>query len=292
MTETERASHPRPPGDTHYLLGHTAHELRRLDIQGDLYRDTTIRAFREAGITAGMRVLDIGCGSGDVSVTVADVVGPTGYVLGIDRGAEAIATAREKADQRSLDHVQFEVSEISDFARPEEFDALVGRFVLMHQADPGAALRGAAQSVRDGGVVVMLESFMDLLLTGAHSEPHSPLYHELVHFKSEVVRGAGADLGAGGRLRATFLEAGLPEPACRLEARLEGGPDSPYYDYVEQSLRSMLPEARRIGLETYTEEDVEGMADRLRDEVVALRSSLVVWPVVAAWARIDRAAMG
>ena len=138
----------------------------------------------------------------------------------------------------------------------------------------------------------MLESFMNLLLTGAHSEPHSPLYHELVHFKSEVVRGAGADLGAGGRLRATFLEAGLPEPACRLEARLEGGPDSPYYDYVEQSLRSMLPEARRIGLETYSEKDVEGMADRLRSEVVALRSSLVVWPVVAGWTRIDRLAPG
>jgi len=290
VTHSERASRPRPPGDTHYLLGHTAHELRRLDVQGDLYRDTTVRAFREAGITAGMRVLDIGCGSGDVSITVADVVGPTGSVLGIDRGPDAIAIAQEKADKRNLGHVRFEASEINDFVRSEEFDALVGRFVLMHQADPAGALRGAARSVRDGGAVVMLESFMELLRTGAHSEPHSPLYDELVHFKCEVVRGAGADLSAGGRLRSTFLDAGLPEPACRLEARLEGGPDSPYYDYVEQSLRSMLPEAQRIGLKTYSEQDVEGMADRLRSEVVALRSSLVVWPVVAAWTRVDRMA--
>ena len=44
----------------HYLLGHTAHELRRLDLQGGLYRDVTIRAFREGGLTEGMRVRELG----------------------------------------------------------------------------------------------------------------------------------------------------------------------------------------------------------------------------------------
>ena len=42
--------------DAHYLLGHTDRELRRLDLQGELYRTTTIRAFRDAGIGEGMRV--------------------------------------------------------------------------------------------------------------------------------------------------------------------------------------------------------------------------------------------
>ena len=65
-------------GDSHYLLGHTENELRRLDIQGDLYRDITRRAFLDAGIGPGMRVLDIGCGTGDVSLTVAPIVGAEG----------------------------------------------------------------------------------------------------------------------------------------------------------------------------------------------------------------------
>ena len=270
----------------HYLLGHTPHELRRLDVQGDLYRATTENAFRAAGIGPGSHVLDIGCGTGDVSLTAAELVGPEGRVVGIDRGAVALEAAREKADRAGLRNVSFEVSEITDFHRPASFDALVGRFVLMHQPDPAASLRAIARAVKPGGVCVFVESFMELLRTGGHSEPHSPLYDTIVRFKCEVVRGAGADLGAGGRLRSTFLRAGLPEPTCRLEARLEGGPDSPYYEYVAASVRSMLPEARRLGIDTFGEHDADEMAERLRAETMRLQASLVVWPVVTGTARL------
>ena len=270
----------------HYLLGHTPHELHRLDVQGDLYRETTTNAFRAAGIGPGSHVLDIGCGTGDVSMTAATLVGPEGRVLGIDRGPVALDAARTKAHQAGLKNVSFAVSEITDFDQPATFDALVGRFVLMHQPDPAATLRSIAPAVKPGGVVVFVESFMELLRTGGHSEPYSPLYDTIVRFKCDVVRGAGADLGAGGRLRSTFLRAGLPEPSCRLEARLEGGPDSPYYEYVAASVRSMLPEARRIGLDTFGEADADAIADRLRDEAMRLQTSLVVWPVVTAWVRL------
>ena len=114
--------------------------------------------------------------------------------------------------------------------------------------------------------------------------PRSPLYDEVVRWKCAVVGGAGADLEAGGRLRRTFLDAGLHDPVTRLEARFEGGPDSPYYRYVAESVRSMLPEARRLGLGGYDDRDVDALADRLRDEAVALGSALVVWPVALGWA--------
>jgi SAM-dependent methyltransferase len=231
-------------------------------------------------------VLDIGCGTGDVSVTVADVVGPQGSVLGIDRGPDAVAAARVKAEGLGIGHAHFEVTEIDDLHPPEPFDALVGRFVLMHQPDPAGALRTASACVRPGGVVAMVESYMELLRTGGHSEPPSPLYGEVVRFKCAVVEGAGADLHAGGRLRTTFLDAGLPDPECRLETRLEGGAHSPYYEYVAESVRSMLPEARRLGIDTYREADVNDLAARLREEVVAVRGSLLVWPVVTAHARL------
>ena len=266
----------------HYLLGHTEHELRRLDIQGDLYRDITRRAFLLCGIEKGMRVLDVGCGTGDVSVTAAAVTGDTGSVVGIDREEAGIVAAKEKAAGLGLGNVTFEQHEVADFRSDEPFDAVVARFVLMHQSDPAAMLRAVLANVRSGGVVVMIESHMELLAGGAHSEPHSPLYDEIVRWKCEVVGGAGADLRAGGRLRATFLEAGLPEPEMRVESRFEGGPESPYYDYVAESVRSMLPEARRQGIGGFSETDADELADRLRDEVVASRGSLLVWPVVVA----------
>ena len=270
----------------HYLLGHTERELRRLDLQGELYRGATLRAFEAAGIGPGMRVLDIGCGSGDVSISVGTLVGPTGSVLGIDRGGDAVRDATTKAANAGAKHVTFAQHEIDAFHGDQPFDALVGRFVLMHQPDPGAALAAAARNVRSGGVIVMIESHMELLRTGGHSAPHSPLYETIVGFKSEVVMGAGADVHAGGSLKKTFLDAGLPEPECRLEARVEGGPDSVYYEYVEQSVLSMLPEAARTGIETFDEASATGIGERLRDEAVSLGASLIVWPVVYAIARL------
>jgi len=271
---------------SHYLLGHTERELRRLDLQGELYREITLRAFQDAGIVPGMRVLDIGCGSGDVSITVGGLVGPSGSVLGLDRGGTAIQDATEKAARAGVTHVRFEQHEIDAFQASEPFDVLVGRFILMHQPDPSAALRAAAANVRAGGMVVMIESHMELLRTGGHSAPHSPLYETIIDYKSRVVMGAGANLHAGGNLRRTFLEAGLPEPSCRLEARVEGGRDSIYYEYVEQSVLSMLPEARRTGIDTFDEASAKGLGDRLMDEVLELGTSLVAWPVVCAIARL------
>jgi SAM-dependent methyltransferase len=273
----------------HYLLGHTDHELRRLDIQGALFRPATQRAFEDAGLVRGMRVLDIGCGSGDVSMLASSLVGPAGTVVGIDRGAEAVRAAGERAAARGLTNVEFRRSEIDDFTDEEGFDALVGRFVLMHQSRPGDALRRAAAQVRPGGVVCLVESYMDALLTGAHSFPHSPLYDEIVRWKSEVVEGAGADLHAGARLPITFAEAGLPHPTTRIESRLEGGPDSDYYRYVQLSLESMQPDARRQGIGGLVEADPTEVANRLRAEVVNSGGTLVVWPVVAAWCRVPDA---
>lgn len=283
----------------HYLLGHDPRELRRLDLQGALYRDVTLRALTEAGVQEGMSVLDVGCGSGDVSCLVAEVVGPNGTVVGVDRGEAAVATARRRAADRGLTNVSFRVSEIDeitggetedgrDSTRTSPFDALVGRFVLMHQREPAAVLARASRAVKPGGPVVMIESWMELIHT-EHSQPPSRLYDEIVRFKCQVVAAAGADVRSGGRLRETFVAAGLPAPICRLDARLEGGPESGYYQYVEESVRSMLAEARRSGIAGFeTSEDIDGLAQRLREETTGAGGVLVVWPVVYAFSRIPR----
>ena len=135
-----------------------------------------------------MRCLDIGCCAGEVSLTAAEVVGPSGRVLGIDRGPDAIATARAKTTVGA--GVSFELSELDAFERSGHFDAIVGRFILMHQPDPVAVLRSLLASLRPGGVVVIVESWMELIRTGGHSEPLSPLYDEIVQWKSAVGRGA------------------------------------------------------------------------------------------------------
>jgi hypothetical protein len=71
--------------ETTYVLGHSPAEMRRLENQGTMLRPITERLLRNAGIDAGMRVLDLGCGAGDVSMLAAELVGPEGSIVGIDR---------------------------------------------------------------------------------------------------------------------------------------------------------------------------------------------------------------
>jgi ubiquinone/menaquinone biosynthesis C-methylase UbiE len=266
-----------------YVLGHTSRELDRLDLQGLLYRDVTRRAMLDGGLAEGRRVLDLGCGSGDVSFLAAEIVGPTGAVVGIDRERSTIEAATERARRRGATNVAFQVANVGDVLEAGAFDALVGRFILMHQPDPARALAGAARNVRSGGAVIMVESCMTSI-RACHSFPYSSVYDRVVQWKCAVVGGSGADLEAGLRLRSAFIGAGLPEPVTRFDAVVEGGPDSLLYTYLAESVRSMLPQARALGIEGFDEASVDSLADRLREQVLALDGVLVNWPVVAAWA--------
>src|SRR5690242_1456998 len=81
------------PADSPYLLGDSPDAIQRLVIQGQMLYPFTRRVFEEAGIGTGMKVLDVGCGPGDVSLLIADLVGETGSVLGIDASAETLRLA-------------------------------------------------------------------------------------------------------------------------------------------------------------------------------------------------------
>ncbi len=86
-----------PVGGPEYILGHSADELDRLIDQARFFGDLTEHVLRSAGLAHGMRVLDVGCGAGDVSLLAAQLVGPRGSVLGVDRSAAPLASARARA---------------------------------------------------------------------------------------------------------------------------------------------------------------------------------------------------
>ena len=73
------------PAEPLYVCGHSGGELERLEMQGDFFAGMTRSILADAGLVPGMRVLDIGCGAGDVSFLAAEMVGPSGWVMGIDR---------------------------------------------------------------------------------------------------------------------------------------------------------------------------------------------------------------
>jgi ubiquinone/menaquinone biosynthesis C-methylase UbiE len=155
----------------------------------------------------GMRVLDLGCGMGDVALLAAGLVGTTGHVTGIDRDVTVIEKAREQArlEGRSA-NIEFIHSDLFEF-RGRRFVAVIGRYFLLYQPDLAAAISHAAQQVRSGGIVLFHE--MDFA-NDIRSCPEKTLFGTIQTLVAETFRRAGfwADLGL--HLTRLFLDSGLP----------------------------------------------------------------------------------
>jgi ubiquinone/menaquinone biosynthesis C-methylase UbiE len=227
-----------------------------------LGRDFTAEVLRRAGIAPGMRVLDVGCGVGDVSLLAAEMVSSSGTVVGVDRSEQAIAVARQRAAAAGMDHVHFEASELEAFSPDEPFDALIGRLVLAYLPSPSATLRRLSGLVRPGGTI----SFQEMVLPLMRSVPEGPLFRNCYKWMMETFERAGFELDMGSKLFATFLAAGLPAPQMTVAGLVEGGSQSPVYTYLADTLRSLAPMAERFGIATVAEVAIETLAERLRKE--------------------------
>ncbi|HEV3470807.1 MAG TPA: methyltransferase domain-containing protein [Pyrinomonadaceae bacterium] len=286
--ETERqaarpcAGHPGAGRD--YVLGHSDDELRRLAGQSRFFGELTAQVLGAAGVGRGMRVLDAGCGAGDVSFLAAELVGSTGVVVGVDKSAGAVAAARKRASAAGLRNVAFIEGDICDLTPGHPFDAVVGRLVLMHQPDPAAALGHLAGHVRPGGLII----FQEMDISGAKSLPEAPLFEQTARCVAETLRRAGAETRMGLKLYRTFAAAGLPAPRMLMGARVEGGPDSYAYELLAETARTLLPLMERFGVATPEQISIETLAARLRREVVRGGGVIVVPPLVGAWARKPR----
>jgi len=110
-----------------YALGHAQPELDRLIFQGRFIGDLTGHMLHLAGLKPGMRVLDIGCGAGDVSFLARSIVGAEGAVIGVDRSPEAVALAQQRAQKAQLPNVQFIASDVDALSLDQPVDAPIGR---------------------------------------------------------------------------------------------------------------------------------------------------------------------
>ena len=265
-----------------YALGQDDAEHQRLIVQSRFYGDLTDALFRDAGIVPGMRVLDVGCGVGDVSLGVARLVGPLGAVVGIDRDAEPLAVARARAAAAKLPQVRFERGHVADFRADRPFDAVVGRLILVYLPDLTRTLASLARAVRPGGVVVFQEMVMSL----AQSVPKLPLPTAGFDWICETLHRAGLDIDLGLNLHRVFVDAGLPPPRLHLAGRLEGTADSAGFDLVAGVARSLLPAMERHGVATAAEVGIDTLAARMREEVVAAGGVLMPPPMVGAWTRL------
>lgn len=269
---------------TEYILGHGEREIRRLMLQAAVLRPITDRLLRNAGIRQGMRILDLGCGAGDVSMLAAELVGPSGSVVGIDQNPDAIAVARARARMANLPQIDFEAVPTESYADPERFDLVIGRYILIHQNDPAELIRTAARFVRPGGVVAFHE--IDVHDPQHRSLPHVSLWQQAGDWIQIAFREATPHGDAGSRLIEHFSRAGLPQPFMFCESPVGGGKDSPLYAWIANTVESVAPQLVRMRILNPDSIALERLEARLREAVGAACSQVVGPAQYCAWTRL------
>ena len=264
-----------------YVLGHDADELARLDRQAASIAAATRLLLQAAGLTRGMRVLDLGTGLGHVARMAGDIVGPAGTVVGLDRSADALAVARQRCQEAHEAHVSFIEGDVVSWRAAEPFDAVVGRLVLFHVEDPAAVVRHHLEHLTPGGLFLAI----DFDLGGARSEPFVPLVYEALQWVERAFVAAGASPRIGGRLATILRRAGLRDVnTLGVQAYLQ--PDNPMAaDLLGGVVRSLAPVMVQRGIATAEQVDVQTIEARIASELQ--RASAVMMPptVVGAWGR-------
>lgn len=266
-----------------YVMGRSDDETRRLIQQAQFLNPYTRQLLQEAGIAEGMRVLDAGTGAGDVALQAAEIVGPSGSVVGMDRDPAVLAVARERAHAAGLTNVKFMEGDLHAVAPSGDFDAVVGRLVLLHAPDPVVLLRGLGHQLRPGGVAV----FQDLQqsMTSLQTSPPLPLWGQVWRWIVATMQGAGVHLDVGYGLHRVFQSAGFPVPEMEVAAPLIRGEDPAQYEWCASTLAMILPTTVKLGVATAEEVDIETLADRLRAEVLAADAVVRFTDLVGGWAR-------
>jgi len=266
-----------------YAMGYGRDEAERLMFQARLLRPITERLLRRSGIGPGMRVLDVGSGAGDVALLAAGLVGPTGTVTGIDRDLRSVDLAAHRAHLEGLTWVEFREATMEEFAADGPFDAVVGRYVLIHQDDPAAFLKAAGRHVRPGGTIAVHE--LDVTTATHNSKPEVQVWERTMTWLMRAAAAASRHYDAGSRLTGHFAAAGLPEPEIHGEFWTGGGSGSPLYRWAADTTRTMLPVLTRIGV-TADEVGIETLESRIRSAVVKAGAQVKLFPQYTALARI------
>jgi 2-polyprenyl-3-methyl-5-hydroxy-6-metoxy-1,4-benzoquinol methylase len=242
--------------------------------------DVTRRLLFDAGVRDGMRVLDIGCGHGDVTLLAAALVGKNGSVLGVDRDERPLAAARIRARDLNLAQVAFARGSL-DILTPEHgvFDAVIGRRVLMYQPDAVACLSRLKNVLAPGGLIVLQEhdsTGMPICL------PAMPLHQKVNGWIWKTVTHEGADLQMGLHLAPALTLAGFRIERVRAEATVL---TADQVHHIASIIRAMFTRIVDAGVATPEEIAIDSLEQQLEAERRAANGTCIWEMVFGAWAR-------
>jgi ubiquinone/menaquinone biosynthesis C-methylase UbiE len=165
-----------------------------------------------AGLSSGMRCIDLGCGGGHVTLEIARLVAPEGSVVGVDMDEVKLDLARQAAAEGGLANVEFRQLNVREWDEPGSYDAVYSRFLLQHLSEPVDLLGRMWAAVRPRGVLIVEEADFD----GWCCDPANEGFDFFVRAYREAITRRGGDSAFGRKLHGGFLAAGIPAPEVGL----------------------------------------------------------------------------
>ena len=261
-----------------YVLGSDEAEIARLDGQAAAIALPSRLLLQIGGIGPGMRVLELGTGLGAVAFQLAELVGPEGSVLGVDRDARLLALAESR---RTAGNVTFAEGDARSFRDSEPFDAVVARLLLQHLPDALEVLRHHRTALAPGGRMVAI----DFDAGTVRAEPAVPLVATTIGWIERAFRSAGSNPRVGAALGPLLSDAGFTDvQTLGVQGYLPpaDGRGSAILCGVARSLATQIVEQ---GISSEEELGLASLEERMRQQVAAAGAVVLPPALVGAWGR-------
>ena len=263
-----------------YPIGETDLQSRRLITQAQLYNPFTRAFFQAAGIGNGMKVLELGSGIGDVSLVLADLVGPNGRVVGVELKPAAVETARTRIAASGWRNIETLAGAIEAVELEQDFDAVVGRFILMWLPNPLAVLQRVVSHLRPGGIV----AFQDNDFTfGVTTSAPLPLFDQVTAWLKNTIVQDGPDYHMGLKLQHLYQHAGLTTPQFTFDAPIGTGYNWTGYQFLAETIQMQKAPMQQRGIALPAEFDTPDLAEKIRKEAVENNAVIVLPAIIGAW---------
>jgi SAM-dependent methyltransferase len=200
--------------DRDYVLGTHDEEIARLALQHQLWRDRVLDGWKRAGFGPGMRIMDVGAGPGFATVDLADIVGPAGVAIAVERSGRFLDRLRTEVVRTALPQIEIHEADLDDLADlPEsDLDGVWGRWIFAFVRQPRALVDKVLAALRPGGVAVLHE-YLDYATW--RLMPGVPSFEEFVRVVMASWREQGGEPDIAASLPQWFEQAGAEVVSMR-----------------------------------------------------------------------------
>lgn len=268
--------------DVEYVLGTQDDELRRLGFQHAVWGEQTARLWQVAGFAPGYQLLDLGCGPGYATADLAQLVGATGTVMGVDVSERFLSALEALVAARRLANVRWKHGDAAGIPLADgSVSGVFARWVLSFTSDPAAVVHEAARVLAPGGSLAVLDYANYRAFSMA---PGSEAVDRVIHATDDSIRDRGGDFNVGRRLPSLMRQAGLEvthlEPVTRI-AR----PGSALWEWPASFFANYLPVLESRALITAAEREAFEIVWRERS---AEPSSFLITPTMVSVVGVKR----